>query len=139
MKTRLSLQALTLALIMLFNSAPAQSAPLYKCEIDGLLAFQDTPCPPIRTKQKVACADIEGFADYKDALEGHCANLAAGKSKDHGFELGNKQKSAATKLPTKGMKQPSTATKEVFVRGYTKEDGTRVPSHTRNMPEKNFK
>lgn len=137
MKTRSSLHAL--ALVLLLICEPVQSAPLYKCDIDGLLAFQDTPCPPIRAKQKVACADVAGFADYKDTLDGDCANLAAGKPEGHKLEFGNKQKAAMAKQPSSGMKQASTTTKEVFVRGYTKEDGTRVPSHTRNMPRKNYK
>ena len=137
MKKRLNLQACALALLLI--GATVQSAPLYKCDIGGSLAFQDTPCPPTRTKQKVACADIDGFADYKEALNEACANLAAGKPINHEFGLGSKQKPKATKSSARGVKPSNTTAKEVFVRGYTKEDGTRVPSYTRNMPEKSLK
>lgn len=115
---------------------PSQSlaAPLYKCEVDGTLAFQDSPCPPLKAKQKVACADVEGFAVYQDALGDACNNLPAGTPKSYdvaGKKSTSTAKSAKASGKTGHLKK---AGKDVIVRAYTKEDGTQVPSHTRSLP-----
>lgn len=114
---------------------PALAAPLYKCEINGALAFQDTPCPPLKAKQKIACADVDGFANYQDTLDQACANLPAGTAKNSDFSADKKSKSVkpAETLATR-KKSANKTTKDVFVRGYTKEDGTKVPSYTRSLP-----
>ena len=52
-----------IAVAMLMTpQATSWAAPLYKCEIDGALAFQDTPCPPIKAKQKIACKRMADLA-----------------------------------------------------------------------------
>jgi hypothetical protein len=121
------------ALLLTVQTA-ASAAPLYKCEIDGALAFQDTPCPPLKAKQKVACADVDGFAVYQDTLEAACANAPAGTEKSYDFSNDTKQKVTKTTAPNKAATRKSTAGKDVFVRGYTKDDGTKVPSYTRSLP-----
>jgi hypothetical protein len=125
------------AVLLLAIQAPASAAPLYKCEVGGALAFQDTPCPPVKTKQKVACADADGFAVYQDSLEATCANVPAGTESSNDFSNSNKQKAATTSSSGKSTARKNTASKEikeVFVRGYTKDDGTKVPSYTRSLP-----
>ena len=125
-----------IAVAMLMTpQATSWAAPLYKCEIDGALAFQDTPCPPIKAKQKIACADVEGFAVYQDTLDEVCANAPAGTAKTYDFSNSSKSKAATTpSLRSVRNNTASKEVKEVFVRGYTKEDGTKVPSHTRSLP-----
>lgn len=126
-----------LAVLLLALHAYATAAPLYKCEIGGVLAFQDTPCPLLKAKQKIACADADGYAVYQDSLEVACANAPAGTEKSYDFSNKSKQKSATTAVSSKGATRKSTsdnAVKEVLVRGYTKEDGTQVPSYTRSLP-----
>ena len=128
----LSLFSTLLAALLL--SLPAASAPLYKCDIDGALAFQDSPCPPVKAKQKIACADVDGFAVYQDALSGACNNLPAGTAKS--YAVSTKKNTATAKSPKASGKNVHSkkAGKEVIVRAHTKEDGTRVPSHTRSLP-----
>lgn len=130
--------ALASAVAMLMG-LPALSAPLYKCEIAGALAFQDTPCPPVKAKQKIACADVDGFAVYQDSLDAACANAPAGMAKNYDFSNKGKQKTATAATRGQGSARKSTAGKEVIVRGYTKEDGTTVPSHTRSLPGEKLK
>jgi hypothetical protein len=123
-----------LAVILAAFAAQSLAAPLYKCEISGTLAFQDTPCPPVKAKQKIACADVDGFAVYQDSLDAACANAPAGTAKSYDFSNNGKQKTATVARSGQGSARKSTAGKEVIVRGYTKEDGTKVPSHTRSLP-----
>ena len=122
------------AVLLLAMQAPALSAPLYTCEIDRALAFQDSPCPPVTAKQKIACADADGFAVYRDSLEAGCANAPAGTVKS--YAVSAKKNTASTKSSkTLGKNGLSTkAGKDVVVRAYTKEDGTQVPSYTRSLP-----
>ena len=128
----LSLFSTLLAALLL--GLPAAAAPLYKCDIDGALAFQDSPCPPVKAKQKIACADVDGFAVYQDALSGACNNLPAGTAKSYAVSA-KKNTAAAKSSITSGKNGPSKkAGKDVVVRAYTKEDGTQVPSHTRSLP-----
>lgn len=123
----------TLLAALLFG-LPAAAAPLYKCDIDGALAFQDAPCPPVTAKQKIACADVDGFAVYQDALSGACNNLPAGTAKNHAVSV-KKNTATAKSSKASGINGPSTkARKDVVVRAYTKEDGTQVPSYTRSLP-----
>ena len=135
MKTHVQAIARLFVAVMLF-APPALSlaAPLYKCDVNGALAFQDTPCPPIKAKQKVACADVDGFVVYQDALSGECKNLPAGAVKN--YELTDKKKTTNTtstkaSATTESSKKGS---KAVIVRAYTNEDGTQVPSHSRSLP-----
>ena len=125
----------TLLAAVLF-SLPAAAAPLYKCEVevDGALAFQDSPCPPIKVKQKIACANVDGFAVYQDSLSVACNNLPAGTQKN--YDVSTKKNTATAKSPKASGKNVHSkkAGKEVIVRAHTKEDGTRVPSHTRSLP-----
>jgi hypothetical protein len=125
---------LCVAVMLIAVAAPSLAAPLYKCEIAGALAFQDTPCPPLKAKQKIACADADGFAVYQDSLDAACANAPAGTAKSYDFSNNGKQKTATVARSGQGSARKSTAGKEVIVRGYTKEDGTKVPSHTRSLP-----
>jgi hypothetical protein len=125
---------LCVAVMLTAVAAPNLAAPLYKCEIAGALAFQDTPCPPVKAKQKIACADVDGFAVYQDSLDAACANAPAGTAKSYDFSNNGKQKTATVARSGQGSARKSTAGKEVIVRGYTKEDGTKVPSHTRSLP-----
>ena len=122
------------SIVALLVGLPALSAPLYKCEIDGALAFQDSPCPPVTAKQKIACADADGFAVYRDSLEAGCANAPAGTVKS--YAVSAKKNTASTKsskiLGKNGLS--TKAGKDVVVRAYTKEDGTQVPSYTRSLP-----
>lgn len=124
----------SILLVAVLFSLPAAAAPLYKCEVDGALAFQDSPCPPIKVKQKIACADVDGFAVYQDSLSVACNNLPAGTLKN--YDVPTKKNTATAKSPkASGKNGPSKkAGKEVIVRAHTKEDGTRVPSHTRSLP-----
>jgi hypothetical protein len=122
------------AVMVAVLSAQSLAAPLYKCEIAGALAFQDTPCPPVKAKQKIACADADGFAVYQDSLDAACANAPAGKAQSYDFSSNGKQKTATAVSSGQGSARKSTAGKEVVVRGYIKEDGTKVPSHTRSLP-----
>jgi hypothetical protein len=115
-------------------SLAAQAAPLYKCEIDGELAFQDTPCPPLKAKQKIACADVDGFAVYHDALSGECKNLPAGTAKNEDLTAKKIKVTAKSTRASVNASKSKTAGKDVIVRAYTKDDGTRVPSYTRSLP-----
>ena len=126
--------SLFVAVISVALAVPSLAAPLYKCEIAGALAFQDTPCTPVKAKQKVAWSDVDGFAVYQDSLQAVCANAPAGTAKNYDFSNNGKQKTATAAAPGQGSARKSTAGKEVIVRGYTKEDGTKVPSHTRSLP-----
>jgi hypothetical protein len=133
-----ALASLWMAALLLTVQTAVSAAPLYKCEIDGALAFQDTPCPPLKAKQKVACADADGFAVYQDTLDAACANAPAGTEKSYDFSNSNhqntKQKVTKTTAPNKAATRKSTAGKDVFVRAYIKDDGTKVPSYTRSLP-----
>ena len=129
--------SLCIAVSLAVVCAAGLAAPLYKCEVDGALAFQDTPCPPIKVKQKIACADVNGFAVYRDTLEESCANLPAGVATTNDMSADTKPKSVSTKTTTKATTRNNATGKtanEVLVRGYTKEDGTQVPSYTRSLP-----
>jgi len=129
--------SLCVAVSLAVICAAGFAAPLYKCEVDGALAFQDTPCPPIKAKQKIACADVNGFAVYQDTLEKMCANLPAGSAAANDISAATKPRSVLTKTTSKSRARKSTSdktVKEVLVRGYTKEDGTKVPSYTRSLP-----
>jgi hypothetical protein len=127
-------KAIYAILAVMLIGLPVQSAPLYKCEINGELAFQDTPCPPVKAKQKIACADVDGFAVYKDSLSGECKNLPAGNVKNNDISANKKATNTkSTKASYKTANSKKTG-KEVRVRAYTKEDGTQVPSHTRSLP-----
>ena len=122
------------AVLLLLSHAFATAAPLYKCEINGALAFQDSPCPPAKAKQKVACADVDGFAVYQDSLDASCANLPAGTAKSYAVPA-EKNTASAKSSKTLSKNGSSTKTKkDVVVRAYTKEDGTQVPSYTRSLP-----
>lgn len=124
------------SVVALLLVMPARSAPLYKCEVDGAFAFQDTPCPPIKAKQKIACADVNGFAVYQDTLEEACANLPAGVATANALSVDTQPKSESTKTTAKATTRKNTTgktVKEVLVRGYIKEDGTKVPSYTRSL------
>ena len=131
--------SLFVAVISVALAVPSLAAPLYKCEIAGALAFQDTPCPPVKAKQKIACADVDGFSVYQDSLDAACANAPAGTAKSYDFSSNGKQKTATAAPSGQGSARKSTAGKEVIVRGYTKEDGTKVPSHTRSLPGEKVK
>jgi hypothetical protein len=125
------------SVVALLLVLPVLAAPLYKCEVDGALAFQDTPCPPIKAKQKVACADVNGFAVYQDTLEKTCVNLPAGAATANDMSADTKPKAVTTKTTSKATTRKNATgktAKEVLVRGYTKEDGTKVPSYTRSLP-----
>jgi hypothetical protein len=116
------------------HAIEALSGPLYKCDIGGELVFQDTPCPPIKAKQKIACADVDGFAVFQDSLSGACNNLPAGTAKS--YDVSSKKNTSTVKSSKVSGKTGNSkkAGKEVIVRAYTKEDGTQVPSHTRSLP-----
>jgi hypothetical protein len=123
-----------MALMLTTLTAQSLAAPLYKCDIGGSLVFQDSPCPPINSKQKIACPDIDGYAVYRDSMSGECKNLPAGTAKNNDFA----GKKATTKTKSAGARTKSEASakvrKPVVVRAYTKEDGTKVPSYTRSFP-----
>lgn len=126
--------SLCVAVSLTVICAAGLAAPLYKCEIDGALAFQDSPCPPVKAIQKVACADVNGFAVYQDSLDASCANLPAGTAKSYAVST---KKNAASAKSSKTLSKNGHSTKagkDVVVRAYTKEDGTKVPSYTRSLP-----
>lgn len=112
----------------------SHAAPLYKCELDGALAFQDAPCPPLKAMQKVACADVDGFAVYQDALNGACHNLPAGTPKNADAAAKKNTPNAKSTKSSGKTGHPTKAQKAVLVRAHTKEDGTQVPSYTRSLP-----
>ena len=132
-----ALRAIALASVvalLMGMGLPALSAPLYKCDIDGALAFQDSPCPPVKAKQKIACADVDGFAVYQDSLSGACNNLPAGTAKSYDATAKKNTSSAKSSKASGKTGNSKKAGKEVIVRAYTKEDGTQVPSYTRSLP-----
>ena len=122
------------AVLLLAIQVPVSAAPLYKCEIGGALVFQDTPCPPVKAKQKVACADAEGFANYQDSRSGTCNNLPAGTAKSYDVSAKKSKTESKSSGTSVNANKSKTAGKAVIVRAYTKENGTKVPSYTRNLP-----
>ena len=101
------------AVLLLALHTCASAAPLYKCEIGGVLAFQDTPCPPLKAKQKIACADADGFAVYQDTLEQACANAPAGAATTNDFSADKKPKSTSTKPTGNATTRKTPSDKEI--------------------------
>lgn len=114
------------AWIALCLCSGTQANPLYKCEVNGKIEYQDRPC--VAAKQQVAC--LQGEAQqlkYAKKLTEACQR----RQSESGVNGGSGD--AGVGYSTGGYGSRS-AGKDVNVRGYTKSNGTYVSGHTRSAP-----
>jgi len=120
---------------------PAYAGPLYKCEVNGTIAFQDRPC--VAANQKVAC--IQGDhpqIQYADELTEPCTparaeSFSSGYSGSSYFYSGGSAGYEGRSGYGRGSADghgASFAGTDVTVRGYTRANGTHVQGHTRSAP-----
>ena len=118
MKGRINIR---LAAALFLVCVPTFAEQIYKCEINGKLRFQGKPCP---TKtQKIACPDKTGRIQYQSEP---CpeSQHSYGSHRTYGSPSSSRSYGGPTNTPGTDVK----------VRGYTREDGTYVPPHTRGRP-----
>ena len=119
-----------IAMLAACLSASAYANPLYKCEVNGKIEFQDRPCA--NANQKVACVQRDTQEiQYVDKLSEPCRPTQPETFSSGYGGGGYSYRSSGQRL---GYGGGSSAGTDVTVRGYTRSDGTYVQGHTRSAP-----
>ena len=108
----------------------AVAGPLFKCELNGMIAFQDKPCP--FAKQQMACANGDTPIVYSKDLAEPCKQLAP-EADSYGYGGGGVDVPSAHRGGSYGGSARSGGL-DVTVREYTRSNGTHVQGHTRSAP-----
>ena len=115
------------AICSLLCCSTAYCGPLFRCESNGRLEFQDKPC--LSAKQQVACLSGDARLVYSKELLQPCKQLAVEPGEyEHGRGVYDLPSRYRNRSSNSGTGSPGS---EVTVRGYVKSTGVQVQGYTR--------
>lgn len=108
---------------------------IYRCEVNGSITYQATPCKNKAT-QKIACVNYAVETDFKNSLgDRECLDNGANSGGSGGYSSGyngSYSNGYSGSSNASSYSPSSSRSKNQYVSGYTRKDGTYVKPYMRS-------